>query len=41
LFGNNLFDERGVVGLQQPSFGSNENIIRPREIGVELRYSFE
>jgi iron complex outermembrane recepter protein len=41
LFGNNLFDERGVVGLTQPQFGGNQNIIRPREIGVELRYSFE
>ena len=40
LFGNNLFDERGVVGTAQPSFGSNENIVRPREFGVELRYSF-
>lgn len=40
LFGNNLTDERGIVGTQQPLFGSNENIIRPRQIGVEMRYSF-
>ena len=40
LFGNNLFDERGVVNTGQPSFGSRENITRPREVGVELRYSF-
>jgi iron complex outermembrane receptor protein len=40
LFGNNLSDERGVVNTGQPSFGSRENITRPREIGVELRYSF-
>jgi iron complex outermembrane recepter protein len=40
LFGNNIFDERGVVGTAQPSFGSTQNIVRPREIGVELRYSF-
>jgi hypothetical protein len=40
LFGNNLFDERGVVGTDQPAFGSHEVIIRPREIGVELRYAF-
>ncbi len=40
LFGNNLFDERGVVGTAQPSFGGRQNIIRPREVGVELRYSF-
>jgi hypothetical protein len=40
LFGNNIFDERGVVNTGQPSFGSRENIERPREIGVELRYGF-
>jgi iron complex outermembrane recepter protein len=40
LFGNNLSDERGVVNTGQPSFGSRENITRPREVGVELRYSF-
>jgi outer membrane receptor protein involved in Fe transport len=41
LFGDNIFDERGVVNTGQPSFGSRENIERPREIGVELRYSFD
>jgi iron complex outermembrane receptor protein len=40
LFGDNIFDERGVVNTQQPSFGSRENLERPREVGVELRYSF-
>jgi len=40
LFGNNLFDERGVVGTQTPTFGGQQFIIRPREVGVELRYSF-
>jgi iron complex outermembrane recepter protein len=40
LFGNNLSDERGVVNTGQPSFGSRENITRPRTVGVELRYSF-
>jgi len=40
VFGNNLTDERGVVGTDQPSFGSHENITRPREVGVEMRYSF-
>ncbi|HKU15677.1 MAG TPA: TonB-dependent receptor [Steroidobacteraceae bacterium] len=40
VFGNNIFDERGVVNTLQPSFGSKQNIIRPRELGVELRYSF-
>lgn len=41
LFGNNIFDERAVVNTGQPSFGGHENLERPREIGVELRYSFE
>jgi outer membrane receptor protein involved in Fe transport len=40
LFGTNLSDERGIVNTGQPSFGSRENITRPREVGVELRYSF-
>ena len=40
LYGDNIFDERGVVNTSQPSFGSRENIERPRELGVELRYSF-
>jgi iron complex outermembrane receptor protein len=40
LFGSNLFDERGIVNIGQPAFGSRENIIRPRQVGVELRYSF-
>jgi iron complex outermembrane receptor protein len=41
LFGDNVFDERGVVNTLQPSFGSRENLERPREVGVELRYSFD
>ena len=40
VYGNNLLDERGVVGTAQPSFGGLQNITRPREVGVELRYSF-
>jgi Outer membrane receptor proteins, mostly Fe transport len=40
VFGNNLFDERGIGNIGQPSFGAKENITRPREFGVELRYSF-
>ena len=41
LFGDNIFDERAVVNTGQPSFGSRENLERPREVGVELRYSFD
>jgi hypothetical protein len=29
------------VNTLQPSFGSRENLERPREVGVELRYSFD
>jgi outer membrane receptor protein involved in Fe transport len=40
VFGTNLTDERGVIGTDQPAFGSHETIVRPREVGVEMRYSF-
>jgi iron complex outermembrane recepter protein len=40
LFGRNLTDERAVSVTAEPSFGGYQTIIRPREIGVELRYSF-
>jgi outer membrane receptor protein involved in Fe transport len=41
LFGRNIADERGVVTTGQPSFGGYQTLTRPRELGVELRYSFE
>ncbi len=41
LFGRNLADERGVVTTGQPSIGRQETLIRPREVGVELRYGFK
>jgi outer membrane receptor protein involved in Fe transport len=40
LFGRNITDERGVLTTTQPQFGGYQTLIRPREIGVELRYSF-
>ena len=40
LFGRNLTDERAVSVTAEPSFGGYQTIIRPREIGVEVRYSF-
>jgi hypothetical protein len=40
LFGRNLGDERGVITTGQPSLGARETLIRPREVGVELRYAF-
>jgi hypothetical protein len=41
LFGRNLGDERGVVTTQSPAFGGYQTLTRPREVGVELRYSFD
>ncbi|GFE87584.1 TonB-dependent receptor [Steroidobacter agaridevorans] len=41
LFGRNLADERGVIDTGQPSLGAKETLIRPREVGVELRYGFQ
>ena len=40
LYGTNLLDDRGVVGTDQPAFGSHQVIVRPREVGIEMRYSF-
>jgi outer membrane receptor protein involved in Fe transport len=40
LFGRNIFDERGVLTLQDPAFGAHQTLLRPREIGVEIRYDF-
>ena len=41
LFGRNLGDERGVVTTGPPSFGGYQTLTRPREVGLELRYSFD
>lgn len=40
LFGRNITDERAVVNTVDPSQGNRQYLARPREIGVELRYSF-
>jgi hypothetical protein len=40
LFGRNLADERAVLSTGLPEEGGNQVLIRPRELGVELRYSF-
>jgi outer membrane receptor protein involved in Fe transport len=40
LFGRNLTDERGVSSVEPYQFGSKESLIRPREVGVEVRYSY-
>jgi iron complex outermembrane receptor protein len=41
LFGRNLTDERAVVFTADPQLGNYEYLLRPREIGIELRYSFD
>src|SRR5882672_192832 len=40
LFGRNVQDERAVLVTVNPTFGGDQILIRPREYGVELRYSF-
>ena len=41
LYGRNITDERGVLTTSNNTpFGTNQTLTRPREIGVELRYSF-
>jgi iron complex outermembrane receptor protein len=40
LYTRNLTDERAVVSQGEPVFGGTQVLIRPREIGIELRYQF-
>jgi outer membrane receptor protein involved in Fe transport len=40
LFGRNISDERGVTSTGDPLLGAQQVLNRPREIGVDLRYSF-
>jgi len=40
LYSENLTDKRGISATGDPTFGGYQTIIRPREIGVELRYAF-
>lgn len=40
FYARNLADERGVVSQGEPILGNNQVIIRPREIGIELRYNY-
>lgn len=39
LFGRNITDERGIASTGDPDEGGTQVLIRPREIGIELRYS--
>jgi iron complex outermembrane recepter protein len=40
LFGNNVTDKRAAVATGDPTQGGYTYPLRPREIGIELRYSF-
>jgi len=40
LYGENLTDKRGISVTGNPAFGGHQTLVRPREIGVEVRYSF-
>ncbi len=42
IYGRNVTDKRAVTatGHPDPLFGGDQIIIRPRELGVELRYSY-
>ena len=39
LFGRNVTDKRGIASTDDPAQGGKQILIRPREIGLELRYS--
>jgi iron complex outermembrane receptor protein len=40
LYGENLTDKRAVSVTGNPAFGGYQTLVRPRELGVEVRYSF-
>jgi iron complex outermembrane recepter protein len=41
FFGNNVTDKRAAVATGDPSQGGYTYLLRPREIGIELRYSYD
>ncbi len=41
VFARNVTDERAILGTGHPVFGSDQFLVRPRELGVELRYRYE
>jgi outer membrane receptor protein involved in Fe transport len=40
LYGDNLTDKRAISMTGNPAFGAYQTLVRPRELGVEVRYSF-
>jgi iron complex outermembrane recepter protein len=41
LFGRNVTDEQGVTRIEPLPFGGDYVLIRPREVGIEVRYSYK
>lgn len=41
LFGRNITDEQGVTRIEPLAFGGDYVLIRPREVGIEVRYSYK
>lgn len=41
LFGRNLTDEQGVTRIEPLPFGGDYVLIRPREVGIEVRYRYK
>jgi outer membrane receptor protein involved in Fe transport len=40
LYGDNLTDKRAISNTSNPAFGGWQTLVRPRELGAEVRYSF-
>ncbi|HEY5755992.1 MAG TPA: TonB-dependent receptor [Steroidobacter sp.] len=41
LFGRNLTDEQGVTRIEPLPFGGDYVLVRPREVGIEVRYRYK
>ncbi|MBL8268888.1 TonB-dependent receptor, partial [Steroidobacter sp.] len=41
LFGRNVTDEQGVTRIEPLAFGGDYVLIRPREVGIEVRYRYK
>jgi iron complex outermembrane receptor protein len=40
VYGENLADKRAISTTNNPAFGGYQTLVRPRELGLEVRYSF-
>ncbi|MFC4314268.1 TonB-dependent receptor [Steroidobacter flavus] len=41
LFGRNITDEQGITRIEPLPFGGDYVLIRPREVGIEVRYRYK